>query len=373
MREQTPNPKHQTPNKHQASNINQRRRSRVAPLKFEIWKLFGVWCLVFGVLAASPLSFGQPFHLPTANRALFEKGAEEKFFVGTAGKPWPSGTFGCVRSEGYQMHEGLDIRSLKRDRRGEPLDAVMASCAGTVVYVNKRAGASNYGKYVVVRHSIEGMEVYTLYAHLSDFVVGLAAGKQVKAGEVMATMGRTTNTRERITPDRAHVHFEINLFVSDRFSAWFRKGHATQPDDHGIWNGMNLLGLDPRLILLEQQAQGPKFSLVKFVKSRPELCRVIVRDATFSFPKRYPMLIRPNPLAQKEGVAAYEIALDANAMPIQLTPRAASELKSKQRYQLFSVNAAEENRNPCRKLVARRGHAWELTNQGINFLDLLTQ
>src|SRR5690349_15417749 len=48
----------------------------------------------------------QPFRLPTANHALFEKNGEEQFFVGTVGKPWNTGTFGCVRSEGAQMHEG---------------------------------------------------------------------------------------------------------------------------------------------------------------------------------------------------------------------------------------------------------------------------
>src|SRR5881296_2947055 len=69
----------------------------------------------------------QPFHLPTANRALFERGQEEKFFVGTVGKPWTSGGFGCVRSEGWQLHEGLDIRCLQRDRHGEPMDPVLAT------------------------------------------------------------------------------------------------------------------------------------------------------------------------------------------------------------------------------------------------------
>ena len=319
------------------------------------------------------VALAQPFHLPTANRALFEKGGEEKFFVGTTGRGWPSGTFGCVRSEGWQMHEGLDIRSVQRDRRGEPTDPILASADGTVAYVNPRAGASNYGKYIVLRHSIEGLEVFTVYAHLSAFAAGLKAGQPVKTGQVIGTMGRTSNTGERISLERAHVHFEINLFVSDRFSAWYKREHPKQPDDHGIWNGMNLLGLDPQLVLREQQAQGEKFSFLKFVKSRPELCRVIVRDANFSFPKRYPGLIRANPLAQKEGVAGYEIALDANAVPIQLTPRAASELKSKQRVQLFSVNAAEQQRNPCRKLVTKRGSEWELTNQGLKFLELLTE
>ena len=97
------------------------------------------------------------------------------------------------------------------------------------------------------------------------------------------------------------------------------------------------------------------------------------RDKDFSFVKRYPMLVRANPLAQKEGIAGYEIALDFNAVPIQLTPRAASEVKSKQKYQLLSVNAAEQEKNPCRKLVARRGTHWELTPHSMTFLDLLTQ
>jgi len=326
------------------------------------------WLLVLGLGAQA-----QPFQLPTANRALFENGGGEKFFVGTTGKPWESGTFGCVRSDGAQMHEGLDIRCLKRDRRGEPLDPVMASADGTVAYINARVSASNYGKYVVLRHVIEGLEVFTLYAHLSDFAPGLGRGKAVRAGEVVATMGRTSNTRERISQERAHVHFEINLFVSDRFSTWFKKEMPKQPDDHGLWNGLNLVGLDPRLVLLEQQALGAKFSLVKFIQQRPELCRVMVRDVNFSFPRRYAPLVRANAVAQKEGTAGYEIAFDFNSVPIQLTPRAASEMKSKQKYTLLSVNAAEHVKNPCRKFVGRRGTGWQLTDTGLRYLDLLTQ
>jgi len=56
--------------------------------------------LCLGLLGASVR--GQPFQLPTANGALFEPGGEERYFVGTVGKPWTSGTFGGVRSEGGQ-------------------------------------------------------------------------------------------------------------------------------------------------------------------------------------------------------------------------------------------------------------------------------
>src|SRR6266481_2945349 len=170
----------------------------------------------------------QPFQLPTANHALFEKGGEERFFVGTVGKPWTTGTFGCVRSDGAQMHEGLDIRCLQRDKRGEPTDPVMATADGTVAYINTHSGLSNYGNYIVLRHEIEGLEIYSLYAHLHEVRRDLRVGQAVKAGEAIAVMGRTANTREGISKDRAHVHFELNLFVSDHFSGWYKRTFADQ-------------------------------------------------------------------------------------------------------------------------------------------------
>src|SRR5262249_49641336 len=162
----------------------------------------------------------EPFQLPTANRALFEQGGGEKFFVGTVGKPWTTGTFGCVRTEGWQLHEGLDIRCLQRDGHGEPADPVQATADGTVAYINARPSLSNYGNYIILRHHIEGLEIYSLYAHLSQVRSGLKAGQAVKAGETIALMGRTTNTRERISKKRAHVHFELDFLLNDRYAAW---------------------------------------------------------------------------------------------------------------------------------------------------------
>jgi murein DD-endopeptidase MepM/ murein hydrolase activator NlpD len=292
--------------------------------------------------------------------------------VGTVGKPWTTGTFGCVRSDGHQIHEGLDIKCLQRDKRGEPSDPVMATAAGTVAYINKRPSLSNYGNYIVIRHEIEGMEIYSLYAHLSSVREGLAAGQSVKAGEVIATMGRTTNTRETISKDRAHVHFELNLFVNDRFPEWYKKTNPTERNDHGEWNGQNLFAIDARLILLEEQQKGAAFSLVQFIRSEPELCRVQVRDTKFPWLTRYRPLVTRNPLAEKEGVAGYEIALDFNGVAIQLIPRAASEMKSKGRFTLLSVNEAEEKRNPARGLVTGKGGHWQLTSKGQNLLELLT-
>ena len=321
------------------------------------------------VFSLATLSAQSPFQFPTANHALYDAGQELKFFAPTSpDKPWTSGCFGCVRSDGWQMHEGLDIRHLQTDRRGEPTDPVLATADGTVVYVSTKAALSNFGEYIVVRHIVEGLEIYSLYAHLSAIQSGVAAGKTVKAGEVIATMGRTSNTSERIGRERAHVHFELNLFVNENFASWYKK-YFTQHNDHGIWNGYNLAGLDPREVLLGER--DGKFSLLNFVRSQTELCRVLVRATNFPYLKRYAQLVLKNPRAEKEGVAGYEVVLNYNGVVFALLPRAASEIKGTTKFQLLSVNEAEYRAHPCRKLVVQHGGRWQLTDKGQRELGLL--
>jgi murein DD-endopeptidase MepM/ murein hydrolase activator NlpD len=283
-----------------------------------------------------------------------------------------SGTFGCVRSDGWQMHEGLDIRCLQRDRAGEPSDPVMAAADGVVAYINDRPSLSNYGRYMVVLHRISGLEVYSLYAHLSEVQSGLRAGQAVRAGEKIAVMGRTSNTRERISKERAHVHFELNLFYSDHFNSWYKRHFPKERNDHGLFNGENLVGMDARLILLAGHEEGARFDLLKWIQHRTELCRVLVRQTDFPWLRRYPMLVKQEALGKGEKAAGYEMALDYNGLPFELIPRTAAQCKGPAKYQLISVNEAEYARNPCRRLVTRQGSHWELANNGLSLLDLLT-
>lgn len=328
--------------------------------------------VLFVSFLALPGVHANSLELPTANHALFDPGSEERFFVGTVGKSWESGCFGCVRSDHWQMHEGLDIRCLQRDKHGEPTDPVMASADGTVAYINSKPSLSNYGNYMVLRHRIDGVEIYSLYAHLREIQPGLKEGSSVKAGETIATMGHTSNTHEGISRDRAHVHLEFDLLVNDRFGLWFKRTSPNERNDHGIWNGQNMLGIDPKLVFLAERQQGGRFNLLNFIKNDTELCRVLVRKTDFPWIKRYPGLVRNNPIAEKEGVDGYEMRLDYNGIPFELVPRAASEIKGKSKYQLLSVNEDEYRKNPCRKLVRQKGSRWELTAKGTSLLDLLT-
>jgi murein DD-endopeptidase MepM/ murein hydrolase activator NlpD len=329
--------------------------------------------LFAGTFVPTILLAQTPFQFPTANHSLFEPGKELEFFAPTAtDKPWTSGGFGCVRDDGRQLHEGLDIRCLQRDKRGEPTDPVMATADGMVVYFSTKPSLSNYGNYIVVRHVVEGIEIYSLYAHLREVRPGLQTGQTVKAGEVIGIMGRTSNTAERIASWRAHTHFELNLLVNDRFAAWYKRTFPRERNDHGEWNGQNLNGIDPREILLAEHAKDTKFSLLNFIRGQTELCRVLVRATNFPYLKRYPMLVLPNPEAEKEGVAGYEITLNFNGVAFALMPRAASEIKSQARFQLLSVNEAEQRANPCGHLVVKRGGRWELTDKGLHELEMLT-
>jgi hypothetical protein len=83
------------------------------------------------------------------------------------------------------------------------------------------------------------------------------------------------------------------------------------------------------------------------------------------------MLIQPAPTPGP--VAGYDISFDYNGLPFALVPRVASDFRSPARYELLSVNEAEETKNPARRLVHRRGAGWELGPRGLELLDLLTE
>lgn len=309
--------------------------------------------------------------LPTPNQAIFKKGAEADYFVPTPGRTWQSGTFGCVRSEGYQMHEGLDIKHTKRDIRGEALDPIFAAANGRVVYINSNSGLSNYGKYMVIEHKIEGLTVFTTYAHLKEFAPEVGEGDTVRRGQRIAMMGRTTNTRTPISKERAHLHFEIGFRVNERYANWHTAKMKGYRNDHGNWNGRNFVGIDPKEVFLEQRKLGSKFSLAELVRSRTELCRVLVRDTRFSWLRQNTPLVRRNPVADREGVAGYEIALDFSGLPFLLIPKAKSEIGSGPKVELLSVNDREQSQRPCRKLVTKKGGKWALSTKGSQLIDLL--
>ena len=168
-------------------------------------------------------------------------------------------------------------------------------------------------------------------------------------------------------------HFELNLFYNDHFAVWFRRRNPSERNDHGNFNGQNMVWrLTPASFFLRNASKARGSIFWTGFNIGPELCRVQVRATDFSWVRRYPMLIKRVQLPANERIAGYEIALDFNGLPFELIPRTATQMKGNTKYQLLSVNEAEETKNPCRHLVKRQGASWTFGKNGLTLLEMLT-
>jgi hypothetical protein len=260
---------------------------------------------------------------PTPNPAFQEGAPLEAFIQPTVSGKIESGLFGCVRNDGRRFHEGLDLRSLKRDRRGEALDEVYAVLPGRVAYVNRTAGHSSYGRYVVVVHDGERPAFHTLYAHLASIGDGIEAGARVEGGAVLGVMGRSA-AGYTIPRARAHLHFEIGFRLTPDFQAWYDRQQFGSRNRHGSWNGMNLVSVDP-LDFYRAMRRGEADGFKDWLDRRRIVARIRVHGpAVPGFVRDYPALLEV-PLEDGRAPVAWDIGFSAYGAPLRWRARYAGE------------------------------------------------
>lgn len=315
------------------------------------------------------------FDFPTANRALLDGRPEDFFmyvdrdFEGQKSQVWEGGQFGFVRgpirtADGVvclTLHEGIDIKPLRRDASGNPLDDVCAAADGRVVHVSPEAGASNYGKYVVVEHLIEGSPIYTLYAHLAS--VEVAPGQAVRQGEPLGRLGFTGSGIDR---PRAHVHFEIAVLLSRNFEAWHLANFPGNPNKHGLFNGLNLSGTDPAAIL-KACASDPSFRLSSHIRSlEPAFKLTLPNSPNLTLLHDYPWLVPSGEIADPPS---WTISFTGTGFPI-------AAVASQKQVAEPEVSWIKETREPysriTRGLIGGSSGSPRLTSSGHRFASLLT-
>lgn len=255
---------------------------------------------------------------PTPNTAYFDGKGIADYVQPTASGETTSGLFGCARSGGAQFHEGVDLKPVSRDRSGEPTDSVFAVLPGTIRHINRRPGESNYGRYIVIEHTDQSPSVITLYAHLASIAPGLKSGDQVARGQSIAVMGRSASGYA-IPRDRAHLHFEIGLWLSRDFQRWYDWRKFGSRNEHGVWNGMNLIGVDPLDFYAALRARRVDDFQQYFAQLKPA---VRVRVATKYIPdfiERYPALLR-KPMPPANEFAGWEVLFTDMGTPFAWTP-----------------------------------------------------
>ena len=327
------------------------------------------------LLCAAVSSQAAVFDFPTQNRALLDGRPEDFFmyverdFEGQKSRPWEGGEFGFVRGprrDGGEVvcttfHEGIDIRPLRRDAAGNPLDDVSASADGVVVHASNAPGASNYGRYVVIEHQIEGCPFYTLYAHLASIAV--SPGQKIRQGE---TLGRMGFSGAGIDRPRAHLHFEVGMMLSRDFEAWHQAHFGGSPNVHGLFNGFNLVGTDPAKVLLAA-AKDPKFRLAAQIAALEPFYKITVRNSPhLSLLSDYPWLV---PAGEAANPPAWTISFTATGVPVRAV--ACSEPVTEPRLD-WVKDSAISHAHATKGLIAGPAGSPGLTDAGKRFASLLT-
>lgn len=335
----------------------------------------GTIALLLGLTAAVP-SYAEPLNLvlPTDNDALLRGDGPafyqyiERDYHGEKSTPWEGGRYGFVRnpvetSAGIiytRLHEGIDIKPLQRDASGEPLDPVRAIAPGVVVHASQTAGWSNYGRYVVVEHRFDGCKYYSLYGHLSSIAVRV--GQHVQQRDQLGVMG---HTGEGLNQARAHVHLELNLMLSRQFESWHNASFPNDPNHHGLYNGLNLAGIDiARLYLALQKL--PALTIPEFLAEEETLYRVLLpASRNFDLVKFYPWMLREKPSGNP---ASWEVSFNRAGVPLKI--QAGEKAVSEPELSYLKPSGADGSVLTMERISGRGANA-HLTEKGKQFMRLL--
>src|SRR5213593_2767744 len=272
------------------------------------------------------LSQGLDLVLPTDNDALFSGDSAgfyqyvERNYKGVKSTPWEGGQYGFVRDPTdtagvvvyTRFHEGIDIRPLHRDTNGDPLDEVRAIADGKVVHVNPIPGYSNYGKYIVIEHRWDGSNYYSLYGHLSSIAVH--PSDLVKRGQPVATMGYTG---VGINQERAHLHLELDLMFSRQFESWYNTFFRNDPNHNGMYNGMNLAGIDVARLYLALH-KNPALTIPEFLGEEETFYKVTLpKSRHFDLPRLYPWVLAAGKRNEK---SSWEVSFAGSGVPLKIEP-----------------------------------------------------
>ena len=313
--------------------------------------------------------------LPTDNDALFSGGGAafyqhiERNFKGLKSTPWEGGQYGFVRDPidtagglvYTRFHEGIDIRPLHRDAHGEPLDEVRAIADGKVVHVNSVPGYSNYGKYIVIEHRWGGSNYYSLYGHLSS--LGVQTGEMVKRSQRIAVMGYTGTGLNR---ERAHLHLELNLIFSHEFDSWYNTFFRNDPNHNGIYNGMNLAGLDIARLYLALH-KNPSLTIPEFLGREEIFYKVMVpKSRNFELARFYPWMLTTGSRNEK---SSWEVSFAQSGVPLRIE---SNDKRVTQPELSYVKKSAVDYSHLTRDIIASHGANGHLSDYGTQLMRLLT-
>jgi len=111
-----------------------------------------------------------------------------------------------------KFHSGIDIV-------GEHHTQILAVADGEITYAGVQSG---YGNCIEIKHTVNGVAVYTFYAHMSRLDVQV--GQKVTQGQVIGLEGGASTDPNHGTSTGHHLHFEVRKATGS--------GNSLNPNDY---------------------------------------------------------------------------------------------------------------------------------------------
>jgi hypothetical protein len=173
-------------------------------------------------------------------------------------------------------------------------------------------------------------------------------------------------TGSGIDRERAHTHFEVCLMLSKNFENWHIINFPRDPNRHGIYNGLNLIGVDPAQLLLSAQ-KDPALKISDYItKAEPAFKITVKNSPNFYLIRAYPWLVAPGEIANPP---AWTITFSRYGVPLKVEAAKSSPPEP-------IVAWVKETNQPYRRIsknmvTGDRGSP-HLTAAGLRFAKLLT-
>ena len=177
-------------------------------------------------------------------------------------------------------------------------------------------------------------------------------------------MGNTSSFGIPIS--RSHLHFEIGLRLSENFQVWYDRKNFNTSNQHGNFNGYNLVGTDPLKFFKFHQTGNMKNPLDYFNQLN-ETVRVRIKS------KSPPSILEINPslnrtrISREFIVRSWICSFGPHGIPLSFEP---SQEGGKQNIEILSYTPSK-NAGYCRKLVNQKNSSLTASEQLVAYIEIL--
>ena len=162
-----------------------------------------------------------------------------------------------------------------------------------------------------------------------------------------------------------HLHLELNLMLSPQFEAWYNTFFRNDPNHNGIYNGMNLAGLDIARLYLALH-KNPSLTIPEFLRREEIFYKVsLPKSRHFELAKLYPWMLTTGGRNEK---SSWEVSFAQSGVPLRIE----SSDKHVTQPELSYVKKSSVNYSYLtREIVSGHGANAHLTDYGRQLMRLL--